>query len=92
MTCWNGMMIEVHQAMNRTMGMVMLISGIFFGLCGVVHLTGADVSQLREALDLNTALFLGGGSTLFVVGILLMNDVHVAAPGSLMVRRGEVEA
>ena len=73
--------------MNRTIGMVMLVSGIFFGFCGLLHL-----AQSSDAFDLNTALFLGGGFTLFVVGILLMQDVHVAPPGSLMVRRGEFDA
>lgn len=73
--------------MNRTIGMVMLVSGIFFGICGLLHL-----SQFPDAFDVNTVLFLGGGFTLFVVGILLMQDVHVAPPGSLMVRRGDYEA
>ena len=68
------------------MGIVMLVSGIFFGLCGLLHL-----AQSSDAFDVNTVLFFGGGFTLFVVGILLMQDVHVAPPGSLMVRRGEVE-
>lgn len=70
--------------MNRTMGMVMLVSGIFFGICGLLHLT-----QSSDAFDANTVLFLGGGFTLFVVGILLMQDVRVSPPGSLMVRRGD---
>ena len=70
----------------------MVIAGIFFGICGVLSFTGADVSHLSSVVSVDTALFLGGGLTLFVVGILLMNDVHVSPPGSLMVRRGEVEA
>ena len=70
----------------------MLISGLFFGLCGVLCFTGIDMSQLSAAVEVDTALFLGGGLTLVVVGLLLMNDVHVAAPGSLMVRRGEAGA
>lgn len=66
----------------------MLISGIFFGLCGVLSLTGADTYQFHGMVSLDSALFLGGAITLFVVGILLMQDVHLAPPGSLMVRRG----
>ena len=70
----------------------MLISGIFFGICGLLHITGEDVVQWSNTFDLGTALFLGGGFSLFVIGILLIQDVHVAAPGSLMVRRGQIEA
>ncbi len=73
--------------MNRTMGIAVLISGILFGLCGLLHL-----AQVSDALDVNTALFVGGGFTFFVIGILLMQDVHVSPPGSLMVRRGAREA
>lgn len=73
--------------MNKTIGIAALISGIFFGLCGLLHLIGVHGSAGADALDMNTVLFLGGGITLFVGGILLLLDVHLAAPGSLMVRR-----
>ncbi len=85
-------MIEASLVMNRTVGIVMMITGIFFGICGILSFTGADTSQLAAGLSVDTALFLGGGITLFVVGILLLNDVHVSPPGSLMVRRGRLEA
>ncbi len=85
-------MIEADLVMNRTVGMVMIIAGIFFGICGVLSFTSVDTSHLSAGVSVDTALFLGGGFTLFVVGILLMNDVHVSPPGSLMVRRGQFEA
>ena len=70
----------------------MVIAGIFFGICGILCFTGAVTSHLAAGVSVGTALFLGGGITLLVVGILLLNDVHVAPPGSLMVRRGQVQA
>ncbi|MGB3527424.1 MAG: hypothetical protein WBB32_15830 [Flavobacteriales bacterium] len=73
--------------MNRTIGIASLISGIFFGLCGLLHLGSAHLAELSDVFDLNTVLFLGGGFALFVGGILLLQDVQVSPPGSLMVRR-----
>ena len=75
-------------AMNRTIGVAALISGIFFGLCGLIHFLGANTASWHEAFDVDTVLFLGGGCMLLLGGILLYLDVHLAAPGSLMVRRG----
>ena len=74
--------------MNRTMGFAMLVTGIFYLLCGVLYLIDVDVNSFAKAMDVNAGLFLGGGVGLLVLGILLMNDVHLAPPGSLMVRRG----
>lgn len=88
----NGMMLAEVQMMNRTVGIAMLISGLFFGLCGVLCFTGADASPLPAAVKVDTALFCGGGLALFVVGLLLLNDVRMAPPGSLMVRRGQAGA
>lgn len=74
--------------MNRTVGLATLVTGIFFILSGLLYITGTDAAGWAVICSLNAALFLDSGLLLAVVGILLMQDVRVAPPGSLMVRRG----
>lgn len=74
--------------MNKTIGIGMLISGLFFALCGMLTITHAGTSGMA-AVSVDTALFVGGGLALLVAGLLLVNNVHLSPPGSLMVRRGE---
>lgn len=70
----------------------MLVSGILFMLSGLLNIAESGSSAWAAVCSLNAVLFLGGGFSLLVVGMLLMNDVHVAPPGSLMVRRGHTGA
>ena len=74
--------------MNRTVGFAMLVTALLFILSGLLDATGSDVAGTAAFCSLNAILFLGGGIFLAVVGALLMQDVRIAPPGSLMVRRG----
>lgn len=75
--------------MNRTIGFAMLVVGVLFILSGVLNVLNSSVGVWNAVCSLDPVLFAGGGLGLLVVGFLLMNDVHLAPPGSLMVRRGK---
>lgn len=62
----------------------MLITGLFFAVCGLAYVQGRGGI---EVWTMDSALFLGSGMALLVVGGLLMGHLRLAPPGSLMTRR-----
>lgn len=63
----------------------MVITGIFFIVCGTLHL----VQHSGGSPDMDVPLFFGGGISLVVAGGLLYGNVPISSQGSLMTRRGE---
>lgn len=64
----------------------MLITGLFFVACGLAYVQEHRAAGL-EVVTMDSVLFLGSGLALLVAGGMLMVDMRLAPPGSLMTRR-----